>query len=600
VVNYLNDLSISIHNTSTNKGPTATALINGTTVTTNNVSNTDYYKPWSENAQKFGIRSSVAIAIKFQDEILGVLNVYSPNKGAFDTNEVNILGRLANNVALAVKGIRNKIEKERTAYQLNERVKEIKAIYEINNILKEESEFDVILNKITDRLPDGWQYPDNCGVLVCFDGVTYVSKLYKPSKFKLKAAGRTHDNKLFELEVVYINETPPEDEGPFLKEERNLINTITELFVTYYNTRIIHQQLRASESNLKSVFENTDVGHLLLDKNYKIVSFNNSLRTGYALISGIQIELNKNIVDSLLEFRREVFVKILESVRQKKVPYAYDMSYEYKGKAYHFSMNIVPVFEGNEFNGYSISAYDITRRKQLEMERQKVIDDLLQRNRDLEQFSYIVSHNIRSPLATLLGFSNLLKADLNEREKAFIFKGLEESAQKLDNTIRDVNEILNVKKEISQSKQNVNLNELIQSVLGSIEGLIKSSDAQIEYDFSEIKEIKSVKPYIHSIFLNLISNAIKYARRNVEPVIEIKSSKQGNYLVLKFKDNGNGIDLAKYGDQLFGLYKKINFDVEGKGMGLFMVKTQVNAMGGSIEVESTLNEGTTFIVKLPL
>lgn len=243
---------------------------------------------------------------------------------------------------------------------------------------------------------------------------------------------------------------------------------------------------------------------------------------------------------------------------------------------------------------------DITANKKLEMERQKVIDDLLQRNRDLEQFSYIVSHNIRSPLATLLGFSNLLKADLNEREKAFIFKGLEKSAQKLDNTIRDVNEILNVKKEISQSKQNVNLNELIQSVLGSIEGLIKSSDAQIEYDFSEIKEIKSVKPYIHSIFLNLISNAIKYARRNVEPVIEIKSSKQGNYLVLKFKDNGTGIDLAKYGDQLFGLYKKFNFDVEGKGMGLFMVKTQVNAMGGSIEVESTLNEGTTFIVKLPL
>lgn len=601
IVSYLDGLNISVKDSLTKNGPTATALTKGLTVVTNNTSQAAYFQPWAERVKKYGIGSSVALALQYQDQILGVLNIYSPSPDAFDSMEVNILERVAGNVALAVNNIRNKNEKIETAYKLHQRVIEIQTIYEINNLIRdEEADFTSVLSKAVQLISNGMQFTDICDALICFDDVCYQSDSYSPTEYNMVASKKADDGKLLVLEVVYNNETPQEFEGPFFKEERELIDTVVEILITFYNKNIIRQKLKASESNLKSVFENTDVGHLLLDKDYTIVSFNNSLKKGYATISGMEIEMNKKLTDLILDHRKEAFRKILETVNERKKPYSYDMAYQYNKRTYHFSMNIVPVLEGKEITGYSISAYDITERKQLEVERQKIINDMLQRNRDLEQFSYIVSHNIRSPLATLLGFSKLLKSDLNDREKEFVFKGMEESAQKLDNTIKDVNEILNVKKEISQSKVKINLNEIIQGVLGSIEGMLKSSGAKVYYDFSEVKEIKSVRPYIQSVFVNLISNAIKYARKGVIAEIHIDSVKHGNQVHITFRDNGTGIDMENYGDQLFGLYKKFNMDVEGKGMGLFMVKTQINAIGGEIEVDSKLGSGTTFTVKLPL
>ncbi|MBN8694676.1 MAG: PAS domain S-box protein [Bacteroidetes bacterium] len=601
VITYLKGINLSVTNPLTKNGPTATALMNGTTVVTNNTVNTDYYKPWSERVKKYGIGSSVALPVKYNDDIFAVLNVYSPSPGAFDKDEVKILDRLASNLAVAVKGIKNKQEKEKTAYQLNERVKEIKTIYEVSSLLKEEElEFTEILSDVVNKLPNGLQFPDNCGALICFNEACYQSALYKSSEFSMRSVKKADDGKLLQIEMVYLTETPHEHEGPFLKEERDLLDNVTELLITFYNKSIIRQKLKTSEANLNSVFENTEVGHLLIDKAYNIISFNNSFKNGYAAISGIHIDLQQKITELLPDPRKDRFIEILESVKQKKMPYSYDIAYSYNKRNYHFNMNIVPVLDNNELNGYSISAYDITALKKLETERQKIIDDLLQRNRDLEQFSYIVSHNIRSPLATLLGFSNLLKSGMNEKEMKFVFKGLEESALKLDNTIKDVNEILNIKKEISQSKVRVNLNELVQSVLGSLDTKLKSTGAIIDYDFKEISEINTIKPYIQSVFINLITNAIKYARRGVRPELFIYSTKQDANVIITFKDNGTGIDLAKYGDQLFGLYKRFNLDVEGKGMGLYMVKTQIGAMGGSIDIESKLGEGSTFIVKLPL
>lgn len=104
---------------------------------------------------------------------------------------------------------------------------------------------------------------------------------------------------------------------------------------------------------------------------------------------------------------------------------------------------------------------------------------------------------------------------------------------------------------------------------------------------------------MHSIFLNLFTNSIKYAKQGVTPEIRIWSEKKEGRIYIYFSDNGMGIDLVKYGNDLFGLYKKFNFNAEGKGMGLFMVKTQVTALGGTINVESQPEKGTTFILSFP-
>lgn len=145
----------------------------------------------------------------------------------------------------------------------------------------------------------------------------------------MRSVKKADDGKLLQIEMVYLTETPHEHEGPFLKEERDLLDNVTELLITFYNKSIIRQKLKTSEANLNSVFENTEVGHLLIDKAYNIISFNNSFKNGYAAISGIHIDLQQKITELLPDPRKDRFIEILESVKQKKMPYSYDMAYSY-------------------------------------------------------------------------------------------------------------------------------------------------------------------------------------------------------------------------------------------------------------------------------
>jgi signal transduction histidine kinase len=127
--------------------------------------------------------------------------------------------------------------------------------------------------------------------------------------------------------------------------------------------------------------------------------------------------------------------------------------------------------------------------------------------------------------------------------------------------------------------------------------LLQSEEIRIETDFSQAEKIFSLKTYIYSIFYNLIINSIKYKQPTLPSVISIKSYRDWDKLFLIFKDNGLGIDLTKNGAQVFGLYKRFHSHIEGKGLGLFMVKTAVEMLGGSISIASAVNKGTIFTIQ---
>ena len=231
-----------------------------------------------------------------------------------------------------------------------------------------------------------------------------------------------------------------------------------------------------------------------------------------------------------------------------------------------------------------------------ETDRSRMIGDIIQRNKELEQFSYIVSHNLRSPVANIIGLAELLKViEPTEEEGKIIMEGLFSSVTKLDNVIKDINNVLYIKNQVNERKETVKFSELIEDIKISINTLLKEEDVKIKADFSQVDTMLSIKSYLYSIFFNLISNSIKYRRADVPPVIEITANKPGNNKIeLTFKDNGIGIDLKKSGGEVFGLYKRFHFHTEGKGMGLYLVKTQVETLGGKITVASEVNKGTEF------
>jgi len=243
-------------------------------------------------------------------------------------------------------------------------------------------------------------------------------------------------------------------------------------------------------------------------------------------------------------------------------------------------------------------ATDITGQRKAETERTKMINDIMLRNKDLEQFSYIVSHNLRSPVANIMGLTEVMQMDnLAMDEEKVLKTDLMLSVKKLDTVIMDLNNVLQVKNEVSGKRETVVFSELLKDISLSIGNLIKNDEVQILSDFSEVNEMPTLKGYMYSIFYNLVSNSIKYKQPDLKPVIEIKSYKTDGKIKLIFKDNGLGIDLAKRGAQVFGLYKRFHNHTEGKGIGLFMVKTQVETLGGTIKIKSEVNKGTEFVIE---
>jgi len=259
---------------------------------------------------------------------------------------------------------------------------------------------------------------------------------------------------------------------------------------------------------------------------------------------------------------------------------------------------ITNLLHDESVKAYILNFRDCTERKLAETERSTMVDDILQRNKDLEQFSYIVSHNLRAPVANIIG----LAEELNDNQLALseikvLRQYLLQSAKQLDHVILDLNNVLQVKHEINENKEKVTLSIILEEIKSSISHIIRDENVDFLIDFSEADELFTIKSYLHSVFYNLISNSIKYRRAVAAPIIEIKSLLNGDKLTIHYKDNGLGIDLNKYGDQLFGLYKKFHHHVEGRGMGLFMVKTQLETLKAEISVESQVDQGTEFTIE---
>lgn len=224
--------------------------------------------------------------------------------------------------------------------------------------------------------------------------------------------------------------------------------------------------------------------------------------------------------------------------------------------------------------------------------------ELVEQNNDLLQFSYTVSHNLRGPVASLLGLLHLAQREQVTEEMKIILDHLEQSADSLDITIKDLNSIIDLRNTLSKERQLVFLPVEMEHVRVMLKKEIETHQALIETDFTNGEILYSVKPYVSSILYNLVSNAIKYRDTSRKTIVKISSHKADEFLRIDVADNGLGIDTVKFKEKLFGMYKRFHSHTEGKGLGLYLVKLQAESLGGKIEVQSEPGVGTTFSVYL--
>jgi len=259
-----------------------------------------------------------------------------------------------------------------------------------------------------------------------------------------------------------------------------------------------------------------------------------------------------------------------------------------------FAVSYTPVFDDNEQFKYSIGvAMDITELKKAE-------NQLRASNKELRNFTYVASHNLREPVSNIIGLIKLYnKENPSDEFNQIILENLEKSGQQLDKIVKDLHQIISVKKKEELPRKYIELQTKLDTITESIAQKIKDNKAEIHCDFTQAAVIQSFESYIDSIFQNLLTNAIKYKSPKRAPIIHISSKEAANFIQVDFKDNGLGIDLEKNRHQLFGLYTRFHKHVKGTGLGLYLVKNQMEALGGKIEVTSAINEGTTFHLYFP-
>ncbi|MFS4445904.1 PAS domain-containing protein [Maribacter sp. 2307UL18-2] len=243
--------------------------------------------------------------------------------------------------------------------------------------------------------------------------------------------------------------------------------------------------------------------------------------------------------------------------------------------------------------------WDISPIRNAEVQLKKLLNATREQNEGLTNFAHIVSHNLRSHATNIAMLTDYLiksEDDPNpeDMERDEIFKMLGNAAESLNETVVHLNDVVQIRSDIREKIEKIAIYPALQGALKNIGKLIEDQKAVHHIRVDENLKILAVPAYLDSILLNLFTNSLKYAHPERRCEIHVSTLTTRENVILKFRDNGLGIDLKRHGEKLFGMYKTFHNHKEAKGIGLFITKNQIEAMGGRIEVDSVVGEWTEF------
>jgi PAS domain S-box-containing protein len=290
-------------------------------------------------------------------------------------------------------------------------------------------------------------------------------------------------------------------------------------------------------------------------------------------------------------------IKNLANAIKKKEEFTFETLNINKNKEeYWVNFTMIPITNFDNEHSHWISILrDISKEKEREEEREHLISELTQNNKDLKQFSYITSHNLRAPLSNLTGLLNLMEdIPIEDDDLKELIDGFSKSTNLLNETINDLVNVIIIKDSPSIQKEEVVIMDVFENVFNQLNFIIGAQKPIIKLSLDKAKNLIINKSYLESILLNLMTNSLKYRDEKRQLKISISSQVIENKTIIEFSDNGLGIDLERNRDKVFGLYQRFHNHSDSKGLGLYLVKSQVEAMGGTISIESEVGKGTAF------
>jgi len=352
------------------------------------------------------------------------------------------------------------------------------------------------------------------------------------------------------------------------------------------------------EVNLRAILDNTDSSIWLVDTNFKLIDFNRIFAFLWKVAYGTTLERGKNILDLMPASELKDRWRSRYNAGLKGEKGVFVESYEFEGRAKYFEIRTFPIRENDIVTGVSVFSKDIT--EQLQSEKQlKTQNEMLRKvNKELDSFVYSASHDLKAPLASVLGLINLVKEEANMEARLEYYAMMEKSVVRLDTFIKDIIDYSrNERTEISYEP--IGLQETIETIFDDLKYLKGVEGIEKQINVISNTPLKNDKVRVKVALRNLISNAIRYGcppdgKRQIEITAQVDEQKAD----VSIKDYGPGIS-KKHHPYVFEMFYRAHERSEGTGLGLYIVRETLEKINGKIELVEGSEEGCEFVLTIP-
>lgn len=505
--------------------------------------------------------------------------------------------------------------------ELGKRIKELNCLHGISNLVeKPGASLEEILQGTVDLIPPSWQYPEVTCARITLDSQEFRTENFRETIWKQTSDISVHGARTGTVEVCYLQERPERDEGPFLKEERRLINAITEQLGNIIEQRRAEQQLRESETKLRTFMDSSVDGFVLLDNNLNIVTFNKAAQILFGWMS--KDVLGKNILDITPNLRDTgTYDQYLQVLKTGEPFFADDIVPRPELGDVHLSVEAFKVGEG-----LGMIASDITKRKQMEQkireysqqleqkveELQTAYQQLQELDRMKDNFLSTVSHELRTPLTSIKGFAEILLSYEEDTETQREFLGIiNEESDRLTRLIDDLLDLsrLEAGRMLWQTTE-LSIPTVVETAINAVHALYTQKNLTVDVDWERDLPTTWVdRDRFVQVMNNLLSNAIKFTPEGGEIRVGARFLKKGepegdsDMIRVSVSDTGIGIaaeDQKKVFDKFRQVGDTLTDKPKGTGLGLPICQEIVEHYGGRIWVESELGKGSTFYFTVPV
>jgi len=488
--------------------------------------------------------------------------------------------------------------------ELGERVKELNCLYGISHLFEQPGiSLGEILERSLDLVTSAWQYPEITCAQVILNSQEFKTDNFKKTLWNQTADILVQEERVGYLQVSYLKEMPELDEGPFLKEEKNLISAVAQRLGTFIEQRRLNEALRNSESRIRTIVNTAVDGIITADSRGSIKSFNPAAEKvfGYTekevigknlkilMPSPYRDEHDTYLANYLRTGKRKMIGKGREAVARRKDGTTFPMD---------LAVSEMRLGEERMFTGI---VRDITERKLAEEELLKAKEAAERANQAKSEFLANMSHEIRTPMNSIMGFTQLLldeELSVSQQEMVETVKG---SADRL---LRLIDEILDLSKieadSIVLEEVLFTLDSLVLEAIQMVRPRVAEKPVEIRYNLEEGSQWVMGDPTrVRQVLLNLLANASKFTKQGeiLTTVKTLEETKDRVLMEVAVSDTGIGISEDKF-DTIFEVFTQADGSTTrkygGTGLGLTISQRLINMMGGKIKVESRVGEGTTF------